>query len=212
MAKYLTLSGLNILWTKIKGTFVAKETGKVLSSNDYTTTEKNKLKGIAEGAQVNVIEAVKVGDSNLAVSSKTVTLGKVSTKDEITLAELSLALQQTISGKVDAATTLAGYGITDAMTASEIASAISTAVAGADHMKRKTVTSTSDIDTSASDASQYIYMVKNSSGQSGNLYDEYMVIDGKLEKVGDWEVDLSEYAKSADIVEITEDEINTICV
>ncbi|MEI7595082.1 MAG: DUF1566 domain-containing protein [Bacteroidota bacterium] len=33
---------------------VDKETGKGLTSNDYTTAEKNKLSGIAEGAEVNV--------------------------------------------------------------------------------------------------------------------------------------------------------------
>lgn len=33
---------------------VNKETGKGLSTNDYTTTEKTKLAGIAEGAEVNV--------------------------------------------------------------------------------------------------------------------------------------------------------------
>lgn len=33
---------------------VDKETGKGLSTNDYTTTEKNKLNGIASGAEVNV--------------------------------------------------------------------------------------------------------------------------------------------------------------
>lgn len=33
---------------------VDKETGKGLSTNDYTTTEKNKLSGIAAGAEVNV--------------------------------------------------------------------------------------------------------------------------------------------------------------
>lgn len=34
---------------------VDKETGKGLSSNDYTTTEKNKLAGIEAGAEVNVV-------------------------------------------------------------------------------------------------------------------------------------------------------------
>ena len=33
---------------------VDKVTGKGLSTNDYTTTEKNKLAGIASGAEVNV--------------------------------------------------------------------------------------------------------------------------------------------------------------
>ena len=40
--------------TQIQNGYVAKETGKGLSTNDYTTTEKNKLAGIAAGAEVNV--------------------------------------------------------------------------------------------------------------------------------------------------------------
>lgn len=67
MAKYLDSTGLTHLWAKIKNyvqtyvsnlnladTYVAKESGKGLSTNDYTTTEKNKLAGIASGAEVNV--------------------------------------------------------------------------------------------------------------------------------------------------------------
>ena len=50
---FLNKTGLTRLWNKIKATFVAKETGKGLSSNDFTTTEKNKLAGIEAGAQVN---------------------------------------------------------------------------------------------------------------------------------------------------------------
>ena len=40
-------------------TKVDKVTGKVLSTNDYTTAEKTKLAGIATGAQVNTITGVK---------------------------------------------------------------------------------------------------------------------------------------------------------
>lgn len=54
MAKFLDNNGLLYLWSKIKEKFVAKETGKGLSTNDFTTELKNKLDGIAEGAQVNV--------------------------------------------------------------------------------------------------------------------------------------------------------------
>ena len=43
-------------------------------------------------------------------------------------------MKKLINGKANAATTLAGYGITDGMTATEIASAISTAIAGTDHL------------------------------------------------------------------------------
>lgn len=72
MAKYLDENGLLYFWGKIKAAFVAKETGKGLSTNDYTTTEKNKLNGIATGAQVNVIETVKVNGTALEITSKAV--------------------------------------------------------------------------------------------------------------------------------------------
>lgn len=45
--KYLDNTGLTYFWEKIKSKFVAKENGKGLSSNDFTTALKNKLNGIA---------------------------------------------------------------------------------------------------------------------------------------------------------------------
>ena len=51
---------------------VDKVTGKGLSENDYTTTEKNKLSAIEAGAQVNVIEGVQVNGTDLTPSSKKV--------------------------------------------------------------------------------------------------------------------------------------------
>lgn len=74
--------------------------------------------------------------------------------------------------------------------------AIAAAVSKADHLKRKIVDSTADIDLTAADASQYIYMVKKGTSVTGDTYDEYMVINGALEKVGDWGVDLSDYVKT----------------
>lgn len=49
---------------------VDKVSGKQLSTNDYTTTEKSKLAGIAAGAQVNVIESVAVNGVTATISSK----------------------------------------------------------------------------------------------------------------------------------------------
>lgn len=48
--KIIRLSNLSTFLTKLKGLFVTKESGKGLSTNDYTTTEKSKLAGIAAGA------------------------------------------------------------------------------------------------------------------------------------------------------------------
>ena len=46
--------------------------GKGLSTNDYTTADKNKLSGIASGAQANIIESVKVNGTALTITSKAV--------------------------------------------------------------------------------------------------------------------------------------------
>lgn len=50
MSKFLDSNGVLYLWQKIKAAFVAKESGKGLSTNDYTTEEKNKLAAIDAGA------------------------------------------------------------------------------------------------------------------------------------------------------------------
>lgn len=58
------LKGLITDLTEIVGTKVDKVSGKVLSTNDYTTEEKNKLNGIATGAEVNVQADWNVTDAN----------------------------------------------------------------------------------------------------------------------------------------------------
>lgn len=50
MKQYVNLSGIQHLWEKIVATFVKQESGKGLSTNDYTTAEKTKLSGIESGA------------------------------------------------------------------------------------------------------------------------------------------------------------------
>ncbi len=50
----MILKGLIIDLTALVGNKVDKVSGKGLSTNDYTTSEKNKLNGIATGAEVNV--------------------------------------------------------------------------------------------------------------------------------------------------------------
>lgn len=67
---YLNKDGVAYLWEKIKGKFVQKETGKGLSTNDYTTAEKTKLAGIATGAQVNVLEGIQVAGGTITPTNK----------------------------------------------------------------------------------------------------------------------------------------------
>ena len=49
--------------------YVQKEAGKGLSTNDYTTAEKQKLANIAAGAQVNTLESVKVNGTAQTIAA-----------------------------------------------------------------------------------------------------------------------------------------------
>ena len=160
--KFLDDNGLLYFWGKIKtlvGTKVDKVTGKGLSTNDYTTTEKNKLSGIASGAQVNTIENIAVNGTTQTISGKLVNIpvptatsdltndsGFITTADipegaaastttpkmDGTAAvgtELAFARgdhrHPSDTAKADKATTLAGYGITNAYTKTEVDNALS---------------------------------------------------------------------------------------
>ena len=86
---------------------VDKVEGKGLSSNDYTSDEKTKLEGIAAGAQVNVIETIKVNGTALVPTDKAVNIsvptGALASKDKVAKTELADALKTEIEGKVNSA-------------------------------------------------------------------------------------------------------------
>ena len=74
-------------------------------------------------------------------------------------------------------------------------------IASVNHLSYKKVGSLEEVNKDATDASRYIYLVPTGN-LSGNLYDEYMVIDNQLEPVGSWEVNLNNY--------ITNDELTAV--
>ena len=82
-------------------------------------------------------------------------IGALGGLDKVAVENLTDDLKNLINGKANAATTLAGYGITDGMTATEIASAISTAIAGTDHLSRVMV-----VDGKVADAAGIILVKK----------------------------------------------------
>lgn len=79
--KFLDATGVTLLWQKIKLTFVAKESGKGLSTNDFTTAYKTKLDGIATGATANTgtVTHVKMNGETKSPTSGVVDLGTVIT-------------------------------------------------------------------------------------------------------------------------------------
>lgn len=125
MAKYLDNDGLLYLWQKIKNVFASKDalndkvdkvTGKGLSTNDYTTDEKNKLNGIQDGAQVNPQITVDgtsreilryfLNDNNgvlvMAYSDTSPDGGIIAVPLASTAQEAIQSLSNALAGKVDA--------------------------------------------------------------------------------------------------------------
>ena len=105
-------------------------------------------------------------------------------------------LQTTLDGKANKATTLAGYGITDAYTKGETDSKIAEAIAAAPHLKREIV---EDLPEVGSADANTIYMVPTDGsisdpGEETSHYNEYMLINGAFELIGTSQVDLSGYA------------------
>lgn len=105
----------------------------------------------------------------------------------------------------------------DVYTITQANKAIADAVAGASHLKRKIMGSLEEVEAYAAinnDAIQYIFMVSNGLQADDNRYYEYMVFeiageDGAeptrvVERVGNWAVDLSGYATTGALENLTQ--------
>ena len=103
----------------------------------------------------------------------------------------------------------------DIYTKEDIDQKIATAVANAAHLKRKIVQSIEEIERyveNNADAEQYIFMIPTGLEEDSNKYYEYMVVtivDSEgietqiIEKVGSWEVDLSNYATKEELEDLS---------
>lgn len=194
--------------------YVAKEDGKGLSTKDYTAADQTKVAGIEDGAQVNVVETIKVDNTALPVTGKVVNIdlsgkvdketGKGLSTNDLTnelLTKLQNAGTSNFSGKY---TDLTGKpNIADeAMDAFE-ASAYATDLATikGDYVTSvslaATIAATGHIkfefadELPAAGEANIIYFVKEADGEAGNQYAEYVFNAGAFEKVGVKKVDFS---------------------
>ena len=147
--KFLDLTGLTSYDKKIKST---------IDSKDATTLQQ--AKSYANGLGANYDPA---GTAQTKVNALE--------KGQVTTNKNDIATLKT--GKADKSTTLAGYGIGDAYTKGQTDSAIKSAIANSGHLKRTIVTQLPE----ASAADEHtIYMIKKSSPDGTNAYDEYMAV------------------------------------
>lgn len=213
--------------------YVAKEAGKGLSTNDYTTAEKTKLEGVDEGAQVNVIEKVSVDGTALTVTGKAVNVdlsGKVdkvegkglSTNDltDALLTKLNNAGTSNFSGKYTDLTEKPDIA-TEAVTAF----AASTYATDLANIKKDYVTAASLASTIAATGhikfefadtqpatgeANIIYFIKEADGEAGNAYAEYVYNAGAWEKVGVKKVDFSGVWTKDELQVCTNAELDTV--
>ena len=198
--EYLDKAGATLLVQKTKAELAKKVdavSGKVLSTNDYTTAEKNKLAGIASGAQVNAITTVKVNGTALTPDASKAVDVTVPTKTS----QLTNDSGYQSATAVESIITAKGY-----QTASQVNSAISTAVGKITQISYSKVNSLP-----ATGATGVIYRVAHSHGTQ-DIYDEYIwMADSKtFEKIGNTDIDLSGYVKTTDLTAITTDELNAM--
>lgn len=85
---------------------------------------------------------------------------------------------------------------------------IATAIAATPHLKRIKVDKFEDIDPTAENAEQYIYMVPSGLTEDDNKYYEYIVIDGVIEPVGAWEVNLDDYTTETELEEALKNKVD----
>lgn len=158
-----------------------EETGEIITPSSYEYTE-----GFVAGLEPRVINS----NGHLEIAwyePSEETIEGVSAK--------VASLEKTLEEKADKSSVY---------TKAETDNAISTAISGADHLRRKIVNKLEDISETAEDAHLYIYMVPTGLQQDDDKYDEYVVIDGILEKVGSWEVDLSNYATKEEVKNLSD--------
>lgn len=157
----------------------AVDANYVHTDNNYTTDEKNKLSGIAEGAQVNKIESIKVNGVAQSITNKAVNIAVPTNNNQLT------------NG--------AGY-----QTSSEVQAAINNAISGITGIDFQVVESLS-----GTGIKGVIYLVSNS-GTGSNIYDEYIWVTNRFEKIGTTEIDLSNYYNTTNLLALTNQEIDTI--
>lgn len=137
---------------------------------------------------INGLDSSISAETNKAIASVTVVDGKITNHTKITVPTNNNQL-----------TNGAGY-----QTASDVSSAIASAIAGIQGITYEIVQSLP-----ASGQAGVIYLIAHSHG-TGDIYDEYIWVNNAFEKIGSTDVDLTGYWAKADLVAITNSEIDTI--
>lgn len=205
---------------KLTTIFVRKEANKVLSDNNFTTAEKNKLDAIEAGAEVNTITGIK-GDAEIDYHTGNVSIGA----DDIGLDQvdntadldkpISTLTQQALNAKAPLAspqltgvptapTPNSNDNSTQIATTAYVQTVVASSIGGITGISFEVVNSLP-----ATGTAGVFYLVSHSHG-TGDAYDEYVWVGNSFEKIGNTDMDLSSYITASDITIITNSDIDTM--
>lgn len=200
MAKFLDLEGLQQLIGLIKDKFVQKESGKGLSTNDYTAEDKQKLSTLKTYNVATTEEAGLLSSANL---NKLNAIDDGAEKNVITKIKRNGTLINVSNKEVDI-TVPTKYS--DLVNDKDLVSStqVKTLISEARHMKKEIVS------TKPSTGEENVIYLVGPKGSGNNVYEEWLFVSGQWEKIGDTDtkVDLTGYLKSNEIQAITNEEIN----
>nr|DAQ97111.1 MAG TPA: Baseplate wedge protein [Caudoviricetes sp.] len=158
-----------------------------------SVSDKKKLDGIAEGANKTTVDSELSSTSTNPVQNKAV---------QAELTKKAPIASPSFTGTPKVPTASAGTNNTQAASTAFVTSAISTAMAGITKLDFQVVQTLPSTGVKGT-----FYLIANS-GRGQNVYDEYLWINNKYEKLGTREIDLSSYIKQSDMVAITNSEID----
>lgn len=108
------------------------------------------------------------------------------------------------NGKADKATTLEGYGITDALTEAQTRAAIQAAIAETGHAKFEKAESVPEAESAADNV---LYLVMNA--ETG-FYDIYAKVDGSVVRLDDTSVNLDNYVQKDALQDVLSGKVDSV--
>ena len=183
-----TLYILTKLKAVLENGWVEQETGKGLSTNDFTNALLTKLNGIAEGA--DAVSATAQLQSGTKVATIT-----INGTDVDIYVPTAVAPDTTMSGTS-----------TNAVQNKVIKEYVDNAIGGITQIRFELVNTLP-----ATGENGVIYLVPNG-GSGSNVKDEYIWIEStsSFEKIGTTDVDLSNYVQYSDLVEVSTSDIDSM--
>lgn len=216
---FVSVRRLKLALDALKEKIVLKEAGKGLFSGSYndlsskpsipskTSQLTNDSKYMSE-TEVNA-KGYLTSETDPTVPS----WAKTATKPSYTATEVGALPSDTVIPTKTSQLTNDSVFQTKTAVASSISTAVAglasetyvnTQVAGAAHLKRQKVSTLPPV----SSANENTIYIVPKTGAGNDVFDEYMLIDGKFEIIGNSKVDLTGYVQETD--ECTTEEINSI--